>query len=752
MRLWFLTLLLLLGGYTITMPTLHHFRFSAKRFSINRSDLSMQNRLGQHVVSTSTYVKPKKASGAVTPKTRAVPQPPTASEEPTAFVWPHWAQTARIAGAYFHPSESDATLDARLDLLAAQQVSVVLADSPWGEQYATWVDDAEFAQVQALVANVVQKAHARGLKIVLYQVGLELISPAERNPGVEQPTWAQQSLAGTPVLYNDVSNEEEHWLELGVWDFWLTPCAQAGVASFRELAFERVRAMVATGIDGLWVDQVYLQSSVGSHHELWPSRDPCSAAAFQAATGFPVPTAENWDDPAFLQWVIWRHTQIADFLIAEKAVARALNPEIVFFNENSSVDAGRATYVGNDPTYYLTENDMSTGHEIETIADRIDAGETGMQAATLDQWLAFRTMVAFARGADAGKPSWILTYGYQPRDSAQLAGLVLAEGANFYETIGPQMADTVDGTFRTTLFSWIASQERAIYASQSMAEVGLLYSPRTRDLLDTVSGEPYDPQDSVHFAAYRTMANLLYRAHIPFDVVIDTHTAAFARYRVLIAPEVQTMSEATLTALQAFTGTVISIGESGYYDEWFNFRETERFTGVNQLRFTGVTSDIIGLADTGLLKTDAPPSTQLGLRRRTDGYTLIVINTATTPTTRATIDLALRPHEVVTAAQLSTLEEEPLVTTFIQSADPGVVRLLLPAGIETTAVLSISTKVTQTNTSLPTVTPVVTPAATAVLQPTATTDSIPVITTPVITTPVITTPLTTSSWLPLIRQ
>lgn len=45
---------------------------------------------------------------------------------------------------------------------------------------------------------------------------------------------------------------------------------------------------------------------------------------------------------------------------------------------------------------------MSTGHEVSTIGDRIDSGETGMRTATLDQWWPYRTMLAFARSADGG--------------------------------------------------------------------------------------------------------------------------------------------------------------------------------------------------------------------------------------------------------------------------------------------------------------------------------------------------------------
>lgn len=616
---------------------------------------------------------------------------PTAPPISPSFVWPDWARTARIAGAYFHPDDSEAAIDARLDALAAQHVSIVLADSPWGEQYAAWVDDEEFAAVKAVVAQVVEKAHARGLKVVMYQTGLELLSEPNRNPGVEHPEWPQLALDGSPILFNDVSNEEEHWLTKGVWDFWLSPCSQPSGGTFSELALARVSEMVATGIDGLWVDQVYLQSSVGHHDDLWPSSDPCSAAAFTAATGLSLPVTEDWDSPTFRRWIVWRHSQMVDFLLAEKAAARAINPALVFFNENSSVDSGRSTYVANDPASYLLYPDLSTGHEVETIADRMDEGETGMQAATLDQWLAFRTMIAFARAVDVRKPSWILTYGYQPRDSAQLAGLVLAEGANFYETKGPQMADTAGAAYRTQLFGWIAAHEADLYNGESMAEVGLLYSPRSRDLVDTVSGEPYDASDSVHFAAYRATANLLYRAHIPFDVVIDTHTDVFGRYPILVAPEVQAMSDSTVAALHNFTGTLVTVGDTGAYDEWLNPRTPGALADLSPIHYNTVNKNMIANATTSLLSTNLPPEVQIGLRRRPNAYTILLVNTAGTATLTGTLALRLSGQEQVVSAHLSTLDGKERPLSFDLTPDSAILQLEVPAGIETIGLLTVST-------------------------------------------------------------
>ena len=556
------------------------------------------------------------------------------------FVWPDWAHTARIAGAYFTATESAAVVDARLAQLAAEHVSVVVADSPLGEQYGAWVDDDCFASARALIARMVALAHSHSLKVVLYLTGLEFISAPGRNPLLEHPEWVQHGLDGRPILYSDVSNDEEHWLHTGIWDFWAHPCGREDdPQSLRALAFASIRALVRTGIDGLWIDQVYLQSSVGSHHDLWPSGDPCSAAAFQAATGFALPPCADWDDPVFRRWVVWRHGQLADYLQAVASTARAANPHIVVFNENSCADTARATYVGADPASLLGVSGIATAHELETIADRMDSGETGMQSATLAQWLAFRTMVAFARAVDRGKPTWILTYGYAPHDSARLAGLTLAEGANFYETRGPQMAASVGSDFRTQLFTWIADHEAAFYASTPVAEVGLLYSPRTRDLLDMLSGQPYAVQDSHHFAAYRGVAHALYSAHIPFDVVLDTDLTRFARYRVLIAPRLELMSDATTAALHAFDGKLITVGTNGSCDEWLERRATPALHGRALLHVESPSADLAHLADTGLLATTAPAAVQIGLRRVSGGWQLVLVNTSPTPPPAFTITL-----------------------------------------------------------------------------------------------------------------
>jgi len=601
-----------------------------------------------------------------------------------SFTWPDWAYTARIAGAFFEPQDTEEEIDNQLDALAAQNVSVVLADSPWGWSYSAWVDDAEFSAVKQQVTSVVRKAHARGLRVVMYLTGLELISTANRNPLLEHPDWAQLTLDGKPILFNDISSGQEHWLQESDWDLWLSPCS-----TYLPFTQARVRDVVSAGMDGLWIDTVYLEHSIGNHDDLWPSTDACSADAFKRATGLSVPESEDWDDPTWRRWIVWRHTQMTGFLLALKEAAREVNPEIVFYEENWNADTSGGMYYANDPAEYLAYPDISTGHEISSIADRVDQGETGMQDATLDEWLAFRTMVAFARACDRGKPSWILTYGYLPRDSAQLAGMVLAEGANFYETQGPSMAGSVGETHRARLFGWIAAHETDLYTGDSASEVGLVYSPRNRDLLDGGSGSYYDVEDSTHFAAYRATANVLYRAHVPFDVVLDTDTTAFNRYAVLILAEVQAMSDAAATAFRAFPGRLITIGLTGWLDEWLDDRTENALADVPRQHFDVVDTTLVTAADTGLLSTNAPAEIQVGLRRIREGYALVIVNTGRTPAGGFGLDLRLEDGVTASTAHLSMPDGKELNVPFSSPAGGNVVHLDIPAGIDSLALVTV---------------------------------------------------------------
>ena len=567
----------------------------------------------------------------------------------TSRSYPQWAQHARIAGAYFEPGEDD-DLDARLDALADQRVSVVLADCPLGSYYSAWADDVEFAASLDLIRRVTDSAHQRGLKVVLYLTSLEQIAEegavGERNPATAHPEWVQISLHGDPLAFSDISSAQEHWLEEGQIDVWMAPRS-----GYRDFYLDRVREIMDSGVDGLWIDVPYLPEGIGGHDELWPSHDPFSAEAFQAAYGLDLPEADDWDDEAWRKWIVWRHQDLRDFLLAVKDEMMAANPDAVFFEENWSADTSGATSYGNDPAIYAPLPDVTTGHEIGTIADRMDEGETGMAAASPEEWQAFATMIKFARGADRAKPSWILTYGYQPEDGVRLAGVIASQGANYYETRGPAMDDTVGEDYRRQIFEWTAAREAEIFDTASLAQVALLHSSRNLDLIDQGGAQPYGADDEGFFQEYRAAAATLLSAHVPFDIVVDTGLTLdhLRPYRWLILPWVECMSDDQAALIRDFAaggGRVILVGDTGWADEWLEPRDDNALEDVPAVHIETVASEsggrelIEALEGLPAFDTNAPPEVMVEMRGGPGLLTLALVNLGREPVGNMSLNLA----------------------------------------------------------------------------------------------------------------
>lgn len=499
--------------------------------------------------------------------------PPRA--QTAAVYFPQWSKEARVAGVYFDPDDTTYDLTSKIVAAKNQNVSAIVADCPLGSEYTALNDTASFSANLNLMKRVNAYAHAKGLKVIWYLTSLELSSedPA-RNPAKEHPDWPQLSITGQTIAFSDISSGQEFWLDKGTVDVWLSPDSP-----YKTFFLNRVKAMAATAPDGFWLDTAYLQYAIGSHDDLWPSFDPYSTASYKNKWGSDPPRLENWDDPNWLQWIAWRHEQIKKFVVDVKKAAKSVKLSLIFFEENWDCDTSGSTNYANDPTSYFNVPDLSTGHEIGTINDRIDLGGTGMAKATLRNWQDFNTMIRFTRAVDDPKPSWILTYGYKSNDAKKLASVIVSNGANYYETRGPEMADTVGALYRKNIFAWIKSNSRYIYNTTSQAKLALLYSPINRDFIDGGSGDVYDTQDSVFFKQYRDTSAQLQNNRVPFDILIEQkmNSARLAKYKWLILPNISFMSAGEARIIKAFTargGKVVMLGENGAYDEWGHERES----------------------------------------------------------------------------------------------------------------------------------------------------------------------------------
>jgi hypothetical protein len=151
------------------------------------------------------------------------------------------------------------------------------------------------------------------------------------------------------------------------------------------------------------------------------------------------------------------------------------------------------------------------------------------------------------------------------------------------------------------------------------------------------------------------------------------------------------MSDATADALYQFNGTLITTGETAVYDDWMNERETNALEGVPHKHLSIVNEALIPIANTDLLRTDAPSKLQIGLRRALGRYVVVLVNTAAGPTTAFNLDLRLSGNEHVDTARLMMLDGHQVDVPFTLATADGFVRLDVPPGVDTTAILEIAT-------------------------------------------------------------
>ena len=78
---------------------------------------------------------------------------------------------------------------------------------------------------------------------------------------------------------------------------------------------ERVRQIVATGIDGIYVDVPYWMTHYDGWENTWASFDDYTIAEFTKETGIDAKKEVklgDFSDPAFVQWVKFRIKTVSD--------------------------------------------------------------------------------------------------------------------------------------------------------------------------------------------------------------------------------------------------------------------------------------------------------------------------------------------------------------------------------------------------------------------------------------------------------
>ena len=477
--------------------------------------------------------------------------------EPTAFS--NWAKTAKLGGAALFTGMTAQEIDQVLSDMVTQRVTVIEADS----DLSNYMTDAQFEQELTLMRSFAAAAHLRGMRVVWYYPALEVVTVngknIEQTMAKEHPDWVQIGLDGTPNVFYGGSGQV-FWVAKNDESAWMSPSSPG----YRDFFLDRVRRIVATGIDGLWVD-VPIYADFGPTK--WSDFNPDAIAKFEADTGFTIPVTEDWNDPAWRRWIAWRHEEIARFLNDVTVAARSIDPEFPIIAETLPTDYNGATIYGLDGSYLKHIEGLTHVWEVDTMSNNV-----GMRNAREDDWISFISAFKYTRAASGKKPSWVFNYGKQVDDAGLVMAQALATGNNPYELQVPEMATTVGVDFRTRMFGWAQENSPYLFEAQTGARVAVLYSSPSRDYVDKFEGLGMfatwqaggdslwwagDPIDSAYerqyLAEYRGMVKMLVHEHIPFDSIVNpADSGELIPYETVILPDVQAISNTEAEILRQY--------------------------------------------------------------------------------------------------------------------------------------------------------------------------------------------------------
>ncbi len=400
-----------------------------------------------------------------------------------------WLVGARVVSVYVESLEDIPDMVK----LREQGVSVIELDVDLNHESSFYGDRSYKLE---LVKEVVRRAHAHGLKVVVYVPSLEVISDGVLS-------WVQRSLDGRPVAAS-WREADFFWLEEGEYSNWMSP-----LSPHREKVKELLIDLEKAGVDGIWLDVPHMPSYLSEDKEdLWPDASPWGVEDFRSRYGHDLP--KKLEGPAFWDWMEWRHQVVADYL---RYLASSVNVPVLV--ESSATDWGNE--LAFEPSLY-------GGYQVPEVGPPCK----GFREANFTMWSHFVAQLKYVRSSS--KVMIPLTYGADPVDSGRQLGIILSMADGFFETNADcYMTGTVGEGFRKKAFKLVWALTGV---KKSTARVAVVFSYRLRDRVDTYVYGPYDMTDTKYMAEYRKVVEELLRKGVQFDVIPEERPG----YDVLIKP------------------------------------------------------------------------------------------------------------------------------------------------------------------------------------------------------------------------
>lgn len=255
-------------------------------------------------------------------------------------------------------------------------------------------------------------------------------------------------------------------------------------------------------------------------------------------------------DPAIQEWIDFRCQVMADALKQLALFARSLNPEVAIeVNPHGITGGNRAWEAGLDHSRFLKYTDVFWTEE---------ENEPG--------YLPDGRLISRIRSLKLARTFGNILLSYIADNP-----VAMAENLSFNQTLGfvgqdplsPDMLRYVD----------FYRKNRDLYQE-------------TRDVA-TVAVFRSFPSITYHNARAQLSAILveqaLIQARIPFDLIFDEHLANLSKYKAVILPNSECLSDGQISALRKFVeggGGLVVTEQAGMYDEWRRVRVQPGLAGL----------------------------------------------------------------------------------------------------------------------------------------------------------------------------
>ena len=255
-------------------------------------------------------------------------------------------------------------------------------------------------------------------------------------------------------------------------------------------------------------------------------------------------------DPAIQEWVDFRCEVMTRALRQMAEYAKGMNPEVAIeCNPHGITGGNRAWEAGLDHARFLKSTDVFWTEEENTPGLAAD----GRLVSKIRSYKLARAFGNILLAYIAGHP------------------LEAAECLAFNQTVGY----VGDDPLRSHILQYMAFYRRhrdLFTKAQDVADVAVLRS---------YASITYNNARAQLSAVLAEQA--LIQAHIPFDLIFDEHLAGLSKYRVLVLPDSECLSDAQLASIRRFVlngGGLVAIGQAGLYDEWRRVRVKAGLEGL----------------------------------------------------------------------------------------------------------------------------------------------------------------------------